>query len=261
MPKGSSCKGALPRYLTRVSWLSRLLARYATLVDERVEIAEASQAHEGALADVDLTSVPAPEPKGTPLERLERDALVSRDFRAAGKGEEWDRVRDYDTRIYGWPRNKKRGQARGTRQWDAIDTIVLHTAGVNGLHPDRWLGVPCHAAVANDATVVLCHDLRAYLWAAHAANRYSVSVEIAGNQTITPAQVRSARSLVRYMAEELRAQRGSGRPLYIIPHRFSHRSRVNDCGELIWRHIGEWAIDELGLELGEVVGSGRGLPW
>jgi len=242
-----------------------MLARYAALVDERVEVDEAAAVYDGALADTDLARVPVPA-SSSPLERLERDALVSRDFRAAGKGAKWDRVRDYDPKVYGWPRNKQRGQARGQRQWDAIDTIVLHTAGVEGLHPDRWLGVPCHAAAADDATVVLCHDLRAYLWAAHAANRYSVSVEIAGNQTITPAQVRAARALVRYMVEELRAQRspdaaGNARPLFIIPHRFSHRSRGKDCGREIWNHVGRWAIAELGLELGEVVGSGRGLPW
>lgn len=249
-----------------MSWLHKMLARYDALMDERVEISEAASVHAGDLSEVDLVRPLVPLVATSPETRLRRDALVSRDYRVAGKGRKWDRAKEYDPKVYGWPRNKKRGQSRGTRSWDKIDTIVLHTAGVNGLHPDRWLGVPCHAAVANDSTAVLCHDLRAYLWAAHAANRYSVSLEIAGNQTITPEQVRTARALVRYMVEELRANRspdeaGNVRPLYIIPHRFAHRSRVNDCAEPIWQQVGEWAMLELGLELGEVVGSGKPLPW
>ena len=244
----------------------------------RVDVDEAAQVLADTLPDVDLWDVGHPDratesfapdaPEHlTPLERLRATpgVLVSRDFRDAGSGATWDRVRDYDPDVHGWPRNKSRGQARGVLPWAKIDTIVLHTAGVAGLHPDRWLGVPCHAAVANDATVVLCHTLNSYLWAAHRANRYSVSIEIAGNRAITPAQVAPARALLRYVVDELRRVRppgedGKPRPLYVAPHRFYHSSRAKDCDVQIWHEVGEWGAQELGLGLGRVDG-GRPLPF
>jgi hypothetical protein len=243
---------------------------------ERVDVDELAQVFAGWLPDVDLTNnadrdgaerSPGPDPL-TPLELLEATpgVLVSRDFRAAGKGAEWDRCRKYDPKIHGYPTDKSRGQSRGVLDWAKVSTIVIHTAGTNGLHPDRWLGVPCHAAVASDATAVLCHELNTYLFAAHAANRYSCSLEIAGNRTITDAQIVVARALLRYMAAVLRSRRplladGSPMPLHIAPHKFSHRSRVKDCDTRIWHEVGEWGMDELGLLLGPVVGSGTPLPF
>jgi hypothetical protein len=128
--------------------------------------------------------------------------------------------------------------------------------------PDRWLGVPCHAAVADDATIVLCHRNDAYLWAAHALNRRSVSIEIAGNRTIDDDQIEPARELLRYVVADLRAHRAPGdeRPIYLDPHRHGHKSRGNDCDGPIWMAVGEWALDELGLVVGEPVGSGRSTP-
>jgi len=183
--------------------------------------------------------------------------LVSRDFRDQAA---WPRARNYDPAIYGYPRNKGRGRPRGRLPWAKVTTIVLHTAGVpKGMHADRWLGVPCHVAVADDATVVLCHDLNTYLHAAHAANRFSCSLEVAGDCTITDEQVPAARAALRYMATELRARRPG--PVYVIPHRFAHSSRVRDCGPAIWAAVAEWGLAELELLLGPVVGSGRPLPW
>lgn len=227
-------------------------------IGERVEPNEIA-ALDGS-DDVDTERVPVRDDAvDTALDHLRESTIVSRDFREAGRGALWDRVRVYNPAVYGYPKNKQRGQARGVIAWEKITTIVLHTSGVNGLHPDRWLGVPTHVAIANDATVVLCHELNAYLWASHAANRYSCSLEIAGNQTITDAQVDSGRAALRYMVEELRARRVG--PVYVAPHRFSHKSRPNDCGPAIWEKLGEWSMDALELQLGPVVGSGRPLPW
>lgn len=264
--------------LPTAPFFARLRARLALLGDDlRVDFDEAAATLGGVLPDVDVQHVPrrdvterAPlvDKPITPLERLESapGVTVSRDFREAGRGERWDRVREYDPRVYGWPRNKKRGQARGLLPWEQVSTIVLHTAGVAGLHPDRWLGVPCHVAVANDATVVLCHELNTYLWAAHAANRYSCSLEVAGNRAITEAQIPAVRAALTYMTEELRRRRprgpdGETLPVYVAPHRFSHRSRAKDCDTAIWEAVGEWGMRELGLRLGPVVGSGRPLPF
>ena len=252
------------------SLIARTKARLALLADSslRVDADEYAAASCDALPEVDTQGVALPDPTErvasiadavTPLERLERDALVSRDFRAAGKGRKWDRCREYDPKIYGWPKDKSRGQARGVRPWSKVTTIVLHTAGVAGMHPDRWLGVPCNAAVANDATVVLCHELTTYLWAAHAANSFSASIEIAGNRTITEAQVVAGQALLRYMVELLRSKRPG--PVYVAPHRFYHKSRAKDCDVAIWETLGEWGMRELGLELGPVLGSGKPLPF
>lgn len=255
-------------YATLRDWAARLG------VHDRVEPLEAEAAERNAIVDIDTRrnamrevaerdfSTPAPV---TPLERLESapGVVVSRDFRAAGKGAKWDRVREYPARPHGYPLNKKRGQSRGVRRWESIDTIMLHTAAVK-LGPDRWLGVPCHGAIASDASVVLCHHADAYLWHGHAANRYSIGIEISGARTIEPPQVEPARALVRYYVELLRehheAEGVGGKPIKIIPHRHSHSSRGVDCDAAIWRAVGEWAIDTLDLELGPVVGSGRPIP-
>lgn len=242
------------------SLLARVQAQLAAL-RERVDVDEATDVLAGT-SDVDTEHVPVVA--AVPTSAMDRllsvpNVYVSRDFRAAGRGQKYDRVREYDPRAHGYPRNKQRGQARGVLAWEKVTTIVLHTAGVVGMHPDRWLGVPTHVAVANDATVVLCHELNAYLWASHAANRYSCSLEIAGNKTITDAQIVSGRAALRYMVDELRSRRPG--PVYVAPHRFSHKSRAQDCGPMIWEKLGEWAMTELGCELGPVVGSGQALPF
>lgn len=249
------------------------------LGDERVDADELAHVLASSLEGVDLSrngdhdgderNSLTPEPVAlTPLERLEYTpgVILSRDFRAAGKGAAFDRVRDYDTKIYGWPKNKERGQSRGVLPWASVSTIVIHTTGVDGLHPDRFLGIPAHTGVANDASVVLMHELNTYLFASHAANRYSCSMEIAGDRSMKAAQIGPARALLRYMVEELRRRRplddnGEPLPVYVAPHRFSHKSRTKDPDTQIWRVVGEWGMDELGLLLGPVVGSGKPLPF
>ena len=247
-----------------------------------VDADELAQTLAGALPGVDLTRnathVDAALERPHALERLRAVAKVSRDFRAAGKGATWDRLAKYPPKIYGGNADKSRAQSRGTLEWRNVSSVVLHTAGIDEpthtdpastklvLHPDRWLGVPTHGAVAADATIVLCHELNTYLWAAHAANKFSCSIEIAGSKTITPAQVEAARALLTYYVDELRTQRprdenGELLPVYLAPHRFYHRSRRNDCGARIWEAVGEWGMRQLDLQLGPVLGSGKGLPF
>jgi len=219
---------------------------------------------EGALPEyVDTTRNPTSTERDEherdvlPIEVLRGTGLISRDFRDLTQ---WNRVKDYPMSTYGWPANKERGQSRGTLPWEKVTTIVLHTAGVaKGMHPDRWLGVPCHAAVADDGSIVLCHELNTFLYAAHAANTFSCSMEIAGDCTITTEQIVSGRALLEYIVAELRRRRPG--PVYVMPHRFAHRSRTRDCGAPIWRELGEWGMSTLDLQLGPVVGSGRPLPF
>jgi hypothetical protein len=249
------------RYTLRVSALLIRCQSLLAALGEHVDASEVADVLAGT-SEVDTEHVPVVAAVPTSaIEQLRSTSgvVVSRDFRAAGRGQKFDRVREYDPKVHGYPRNKQRGQARGVLKWESIATIVIHTAGVSGMHPDRWLGVPTHVAVANDASVVLCHELNAYLWAAHAANRYSCSLEIAGNKTISEAQVVSGRAALRYMVNELRSRRPG--PVHVAPHRFSHKSRAQDCGAEIWAALGEWAMQMLGCELGPVVGSGQGLPF
>jgi hypothetical protein len=251
-------------------WVSKLITRIQhQLADHRVDSAEATACEAGQLAKVDLEhngcadpserDDSTPEPV-TPYERLAASHGIVRDFRQAGHGQPWDRVKSYPAQPYGWPRDKSRGQSRGVRDWGDIDTVVIHTAGICGLHADRWLGVPCHDAIADDGAIVLCHYHTAYLWAAHALNCRSISLEIGGDRTIAPTQIEPARALIRYMVEDLRAHRDAGAPVYLSPHIHGHQSRVRDCDPQIWREVGEWALDTLGLEVGEVMGSGRPIP-
>lgn len=199
------------------------------------------------------------EPEPTPFEALDVEVGIARDFRNV---ETWDRLKRYDPKVYGYPADKSRGQSLGKRDWSKIDTIIVHTAAA-GLHEDRALGVPCHALVAKNGNLVLAHYLDAYLAAAHRANSYSVSLEVSGYRAIDGRQIPAARAWVRYAAAELRrkhAELGLDMPIKIGPHRLSHSSRVNDCDIEIHRAVTEWAIDELGLVVADVVGSGNPIP-
>lgn len=231
--------------------LDRLLA-------DEIEGVDSTRSPVRDLTELD-DSTPGPT---TPLERLLAEVPIARDFREAGAGRTWDRAKRYNPKVYGHPPVKIRGASQGTRDIELVDTIVLHTAGVS-LHVDRALGVPCHALVAGDGQLVLCHELPAYLAAAHRANSYSVSLEISGVRTIGAHQIPAARAWTRYAAEELRrrhARAGVRRQIKVIPHYCATDKRPVDCDPEIWRAVGEWSIDELGLVVGDVVGTGRPIP-
>jgi N-acetyl-anhydromuramyl-L-alanine amidase AmpD len=127
--------------------------------------------------------------------------------------------------------------------------------------PRRFLGCPCHAAIADDATIVLCHPCDAYVWHGHAANRFAVGVEISSaDGLITDLQAAAAQALIRYIVDDLREHRGPAAPIVAMAHRQSHKSRVNDPGPYIWQDVAEPMMDELALPLGPVVGSGAAIP-
>lgn len=69
-----------------------------------------------------------------------------------------------------------RGAARGTRALEQCTALLWHqTASILSL--EQALGVPVHAIIY-ERTVILLHPLRAYLYHAGAANRYTIGVEI-----------------------------------------------------------------------------------
>lgn len=208
---------------------------------------------------------PAPKPESTtlPLVRLKRLAdehgLEVYDFRG------FDRTAHYDPREWGWFRDEDpkrnlpaRGRARGRRAWESITAVMLHRTGVD-MGPHRFLGTPCHDAVARDGSIVLCHPHDAYLPHGHRANRFSVGLEVSSaDGRITGRQGVAADILLEYVIDDLLEHR-PGVP-DLMPHRFSHRSRKVDPGRRIWNRVAVPLILERSLGLGPVVGSGRPLP-
>lgn len=88
-------------------------------------------------------------------------------------------VRLVDFRQKPRTREDKRGRAQGTRKLQTIRALWLHqTAALIG-HDEQFLSVPTQGAVGLDAAALLLHPLRAYMFAAHAANRFSISIEVA----------------------------------------------------------------------------------
>ena len=177
-----------------------------------------------------------------------------------------DRLKHYPTKPWGWFRDKdpkrnipKRGRARGRRKWNNCTAIMLHRTAVEWMGPHRFLGTPCHGAVSDDASIVLCHPNDALVFHGHRANSFSVGIELSdANGSLTEAQVASALVLVRYTYEDLLAHRD--RDVVMMAHRQSRKSRTGDPGGEISRQVGVPAMNELGMRLGPVVGSGTDLP-
>jgi|GEM_PF-5059376 len=198
----------------------------------------------------------------TPLEELQSTCDAEGwsivDFRDL---DEWPRRKEYDWRLYGWPGNKKRAQPYGSRTWAKTTTVMLHTTGVSRMGSLRGLGIPCHAFLPDDEAIVLCHSLTALVAHGHAGNSFSVGLEVSGDRDFdADSQIDRGRAFLRYFQQLRWEQAGDDAPCYVMSHRMAHKSRVQDPGQRIWTELGEWAIDELGYELGPVVGSGRANP-
>ncbi len=175
---------------------------------------------------------------------------------------------DEDFGIWGWfgggENRPKRGRAHGKIKVAKSTTTIVHTMDVDA-GPARCAGIPVQNCVCQE-TIVLCHSIFARMWAAHAANGYSDSIEIAGKKgAITVLQIALARCLIKYILASKRRNLAligqADRQLYIGPHALSHWSRLNDCGRKIWDALGRWAIEIFGLKCGPVVGSGKVPKW
>ena len=71
---------------------------------------------------------------------------------------------------------------RGSRPWSRIDGIVLHqTAVLLSNHPDRWFDVRTHVGITADGKILLINPPTAVVYHAHAYNRTTIGIEIAGN--------------------------------------------------------------------------------
>jgi peptidoglycan hydrolase-like protein with peptidoglycan-binding domain len=136
----------------------------------------------------------------------------------------------------------------------------------------RFLSLKAHFAILPDGRILQLHPISALLYASHGFNSGSVAVEFAGNfpsvkgtwwqgdkfgrNHVTPAQLESGRYLVRYLIRTMGLTT-------VLAHRQSAASRANDPGPDIWYHVGQWAIDNLGLKdggSGFKIGTGQAIP-
>ena len=142
------------------------------------------------------------------------------------------------------------------------DIAVAETffSAIGGMKAERGLGIPCHAFIPADEAITLCHHADRLTYHGHSANGFTYGVEISGRCDFdSPSQITRARLIIAWWQQE-RLAAFPGAPCYIMAHRQSHWSRVRDPGPVIWRELGEWAIDELGMLEGPVVGDGSPIP-
>jgi hypothetical protein len=174
------------------------------------------------------------------------------------------------------PRTKERGESKGDRDWKNITGITIHqTACQFGNNPQRVLNVPVHGVTLSDGSIVLLHPPTNYLWHANSLNKTDIGIELSCNvpgvegvaETFwlpkkykylkgeerlaraslpTEKQLEATKRLIKYYVDEV-AENG-GKIKYIHAHRQSSKSRVADPGEQIWKAVGEWAVEELGLD-------------
>ena len=162
--------------------------------------------------------------------------------------------------------------ARRKRRISSITGITLHqTATLLGERPRLKLGI--HHVVTRSGAIHYINDHRLRVpQAQHIFNKHDVGIEIDGYYSgigvnpryfwkpksrpdrkpmePTPELIKSTRDTVRFICEDIARQGGEIK--YIHAHRQTSRSRTSDPGELLWKAIGIWAQDELGLSDGGV---------
>lgn len=209
---------------------------------------------------------PAVDEDATALERLESwcrsEKVELVDFRDL---DQFPRRKKYDTKTYGWPADKSRGQPYGSRPIEQATCAMLHTCDVHGMTKNRGLGIPCHAYVPEDDAMVLCHPIERLVAHGHTGNKFCYGIEVSGRSDWDKeSQIQRTRKFLLYFKEtrEEKIKPKDGEPLkhYVCSHRNSHSSRKRDPGHRIWKDAAEWAIEEHGFLPGPVVGSGTPNP-
>lgn len=167
------------------------------------------------------------------------------------------------------PKSKR----HGTRDINKVYALVLHqTAFSRGSDPTRYDNVTSHFVIVPDGKIIQLHPETAYLYSSNGFNHGSVAVEFAGNfpnthgrwwngdrfgrNQVTPAQISSGRALIRYLIKTIGLT-------HVLAHRQSSGTRTNDPGPDIWKGVGQWAVDTLGLKDGGPgfkVGTGKPIP-
>lgn len=161
----------------------------------------------------------------------------------------------------------------GSRNADDVTGLVLHQTGfTRGNDPADYYKVTCHFAILPDGQIVWLHPFDEYLQASNTLNSFTVAVEFIGNfpgpngkcwkpekfgcHEVSEAQIEAGRVLIQWLKQVLPNFRA------VYAHRQSAAIKANDPGPDIWRGVGEWAINEFGLEdtREETFGKGKPIP-
>lgn len=172
-----------------------------------------------------------------------------------------DRVRIED-RTHLTSKSKRKGKPRSL---DSVYALVLHQMAFRR-KSRKYDKVTAHFAILEDGTIQQLHPVSAYLYASDGFNRGSVAVEFAGNfpdtkgkcwspkthgcHALTQAQIDAGRYLIRHLIRTIGLT-------HVLAHRQSNGGKTNDPGPDIWYHVGQWAVDNLGLKDG---GPGFAIP-
>lgn len=164
-----------------------------------------------------------------------------------------------------------------------VTGIVLHQTAPGPAHylgenPRRWFSLAAHVGVTADGAVIWVADFARKMWHANYFNSSTIGIEIDGHfegvqgnrrtlwrgapeqdeYALLVAQCDAARLAVRFCCEQ--TERQGGKIKYIYAHRQTSSSREADPGSAIWKQVGLWAQEELGLENDVNHTRGSGLP-
>jgi N-acetyl-anhydromuramyl-L-alanine amidase AmpD len=162
---------------------------------------------------------------------------------------------------------------KSTRNIDNVYALVLHQMAFSrGSDPKKYDKVTAHFTILPDGNITQLHPVTAYLYASNGFNKCSVAVEFAGNfpstrgmcwrpesfgcHQLTNAQITSGRCLIRHLIRTIGLT-------HVLTHRQSSGPKSNDPGPDIWYHVGQWAVDNLGMKDGGPgfkIGGGNPIP-
>lgn len=209
----------------------------------------------------------------------DRSVLSQEEISRLAEIEEWQRASlatpagYFDARLLAHEEERQK-----RRPWSGITGITLHqTDCVLGEKPHRWASVPVHFGVTRQGQVIHLHDVTWVVYHGHALNSDTIGIEIDGsymgaedlpnsynakrNLAKSDVQIEAARALLRYLVALV--GRNGGRLEYVFAHRQGTNTRQPDPGSMLWRELGVWAQEELGLSdggPGYVRGKGMPLP-
>lgn len=160
------------------------------------------------------------------------------------------------------------------RRLAEVRVAVLHQTSFEWRRDNpMWARVKAHDVVHRDGLVTELHPITARMrYGCGEGNRFAVNIEVEGNlpleyrdgepiywrpetygrSILTDPQIAAARELVTWL-------RGQVPGLMVGCHRQIELDRSGCCGPDIWRHVGQWAVDELGMVEMPVAG-GRPIP-
>jgi hypothetical protein len=183
----------------------------------------------------------------------------------SGVGDAFSRAADAvdgGSRIIDLTAKADKSLRKSARDPKSVNALVLHQMACCFEVRDplaRFLKMAPHFAILPDGRILQLHPITAYTWASNGFNKGSVAVEFAGNfpdtrgkwwnedvagrNQITKEQIDAGRYLVRHLI-------GATGLTHVLAHRQSSAMRENDPGPDIWYHVGQWAVDNMGLKDG-----------